>query len=481
MKVSEIPQYGEWRGVLGQNRALVANHQSKESAVIRSKVIEAAHQHTAEIFQVAREREISLLGDPTLRRYEQNGLLMAGHQPVIYHPGLLFKAEALSRLSRDTENLAINVVIDTDEGAGGRILYPIRDKDTLVTRSASLTDTEGLYMSQRITDKSIVEETFAAVADGLSSVGSSESAQRMTEVSRLYGDLTGVPVTIANSLLRWHFIEPSYLEVPFSKVLAIPEVRALLEKWCHDGEHLATTYNSVLEVHRAERKIKNPANPFPNMKVQGDECELPMWRVDTAAGKRTSIVTERVSRGAIEGVSSESSLLAPRGSITTMLLRGYCSDIFIHGLGGAKYDPFVDALTKEYLGFELPSFVVASATRYFFEPEVIRFEEALALKDQYKEIVSHTERFFNRGLFTPEEQSLLRERASLRPALLQKLQGASDPAAKSGVAHQLNAINREIKAILDSSLLTQRLQILDTPQATVSTWQCREFPFFFFD
>jgi hypothetical protein len=481
MKISEIPQYTEWQGVFEYNRALVANHNLIESTGIRAKLVDAAYQHTSEIKRIAGERGVSLRGDPTLRRHEQAGLLMAGHQPVIYHSGLQYKAEMLSRLSRDTGVLAINIVIDTDEGAGGKVLHPIVENGTLVTRSASLTDVDGLFMSQRIADESAVVGTLDAVAEGLLSLGLHGSMERMTEVAGLYRALAGVPVAIANSIVRWHFVEPSYLEVPFSQILALPEVRVLLEQWCHDGGRLTTTYNSVLDAHRAERKIKNPANPFPNMKVVGDEVELPMWSIDPAAAKRALIVKKLGTTELLSSVPFKSGLLAPRGSITTMLLRGYCSDIFIHGLGGAKYDPFVDALAKEYLGVVLPSFVVASKTRYFFEPEVARYEEALALKDQYKEIVSHTDRFFNRGIFTPEEESSLRDRSTGRPALVQELQRASDAATKSATAHQLNAINRDIKSILDSSNLAQRLRILDTKQETIDTWQCREFPFFFFD
>jgi hypothetical protein len=141
----------------------------------------------------------------------------------------------------------------------------------------------------------------------------------------------------------------------------------------------------------------------------------------------------------------------------------------------------VDALAKEYLGVVLPSFVVASKTRYFFEPEVAWYEEALALKDQYKEIVSHTDRFFNLGIFTLEEELSLKDRSARRPALLQELQQASDAATKSATAHQLNAINRDTNSILDAINLAQRLRVLDTTQETIAAWQCREFPFFFFD
>ena len=109
-----------------------------------------------------------------------------------------------------------------------------------------------------------------------------------------------------------------------------------------------------------------------------------MWAVDPIAGTRRALFCSIEAAGQHPGSLASSEFLAPRGSITTMLLRGYCSDIFIHGLGGAKYDPFVDALAKQYLRVALPRFVVASRTQTLFPKEALNYEDALALRDQYK-------------------------------------------------------------------------------------------------
>ena len=51
-----------------------------------------------------------------------------------------------------------------------------------------------------------------------------------------------------------------------------------------------------------------------------------------------------------------------RALITTMFARLVLSDLFIHGIGGAKYDELTDAIVRQFLGIEPPGYLVATAT-----------------------------------------------------------------------------------------------------------------------
>jgi hypothetical protein len=70
--------------------------------------------------------------------------------------------------------------------------------------------------------------------------------------------------------------------------------------------------------------------------------------------------------------------LRPRALITTMFARLVLSDIFIHGIGGAKYDQVTDALVRRFWAVEPPEFLVATATfklpvaRTTVEPQDLR-------------------------------------------------------------------------------------------------------------
>jgi hypothetical protein len=54
--------------------------------------------------------------------------------------------------------------------------------------------------------------------------------------------------------------------------------------------------------------------------------------------------------------------LRPRALVTTMYARLVLSDLFIHGIGGAKYDELTDLIIERFFGVEPPQFMTATAT-----------------------------------------------------------------------------------------------------------------------
>jgi hypothetical protein len=51
-----------------------------------------------------------------------------------------------------------------------------------------------------------------------------------------------------------------------------------------------------------------------------------------------------------------------RALTTTLFARLFLGDLFIHGIGGGKYDEVTDAILRSYHGIEPPAFLVLSAT-----------------------------------------------------------------------------------------------------------------------
>ena len=56
--------------------------------------------------------------------------------------------------------------------------------------------------------------------------------------------------------------------------------------------------------------------------------------------------------------------IRPRAITTTMFSRLFFSDVFIHGIGGAKYDTITDEIIKEFFGINTPGFITISATLF---------------------------------------------------------------------------------------------------------------------
>jgi len=56
--------------------------------------------------------------------------------------------------------------------------------------------------------------------------------------------------------------------------------------------------------------------------------------------------------------------IRPKALLLTLFNRLFISDLFIHGLGGAKYDLVTDEIIREFFKVEPPHFLVASCTLY---------------------------------------------------------------------------------------------------------------------
>ncbi len=472
------PGYQEWRDILERNREGLTSRAerlgNKRLREIREAVYAAAISYSRNLAAVAGSVGVSV-AVPNMGTFDETQpILMAGHQPIIYHPGLLFKNEHLSRLARDTNALAINVIIDTDEGDGGKLAWPLRQGESLSVKTATISTSDGIFASQQVLLAERTGELFELIGADLATSGLEGAAASATVVSSLYQRLAGQPISLANSVIRWCFEDRAYLELPLSQLLRIGAVRDVLLSWVNDYERLAATYNATLESYRLAHKIKNPANPFPNMHIESSSVELPFWRVGEQG--RSPLTVHRAS---LPDWGCEHDI-APRGSIVTLFLRGFCSDLFVHGKGGSKYDRFVDRFSESYLGVALPQFVVASSTLYAFPERVAQIEEAIALESEYRKIVSHTDTFLGRGLFTSDEERVLENLAAERHTLLSRLGDANASENRSAVMHELNGLNHRIKRFIETSSLTRRLADAAMPEVVVARWRFREYPFFLF-
>ncbi len=84
--------------------------------------------------------------------------------------------------------------------------------------------------------------------------------------------------------------------------------------------------------------------------------------------------------------------IRPRALITTMYARLILSDLFIHGIGGAKYDEVTDAIIRRFFNIEPPGYVTATATvRLPLERPQVTPDDLTALDQQYRDSVHHPE------------------------------------------------------------------------------------------
>jgi hypothetical protein len=481
------PPYGSWATLLQRNidnRASLASVLGKTRiATVRAEVMEHARSYSQQLARLATERGIAIATLEWLSEDDRNGIVMAGHQPVVFHPGLFFKTELLSTLARDAGAFGVHVVIDTDEGGACEVSWPRIEGEQLIVRRAVIASAEStvtdssatdpmLYTSQRIKAQEEIKEIFDEMQSDLRASGLMGEAERARGMGAIYANLAGCPLAAANSIARWSVERRGYREVLLSTLLKETSLTEVLRELTQDSERLFRSYNDSLGRYRREHSIKNVANPFPNLKTESGSYELPLW-----------VVSDRERKPLLSGPSQsiklpEDSYLATRGSITTMLLRAYCSDLFIHGLGGGRYDRFVTMFASEYQQIELPTFVVASRTRLLDEKRVEKLSASIARARSIKEVVSQTERYLGAGIFSQVEEARLRDLVAYRLKLREQMSKALNADERSATAHALNQANREVREIVQSCSLRVDVEELHRNENLLAQWSYREFPQF---
>src|SRR5690606_12266035 len=105
------------------------------------------------------------------------------------------------------------------------------------------------------------------------------------------------------------------------------------------------------------------------------------------SGSETLCALPAGPQEAADSVVRSGALMAPKALALTLFLRMFASDLFIHGIGGGRYDQVTDAVIRRYYGVEPPAFVVASMTMYLpLGAHVVTAEEVAAAKERLNRI-----------------------------------------------------------------------------------------------
>ena len=84
------------------------------------------------------------------------------------------------------------------------------------------------------------------------------------------------------------------------------------------------------------------------------------------------------------GLLAQGWMLVPRGALITASLRLLFSDLFVHGLGGGRYDAATDQLIRAWWHEEPAAFAVASASKCLFPEDQDRLHPRRRHRDYQK-------------------------------------------------------------------------------------------------
>jgi hypothetical protein len=179
-----------------------------------------------------------------------------------------------------------------------------------------------------------------------------------------------------------------------------------------------SVYNELLGEYRRENRIRSSAHPMPDLAADGPWLEAPFWlwtpqdpvrrrvfsrlvgdRIELTDRHRTRLTLSlspdaEAARAVGELAQWERSgaKIRPRALVTTLWARLALGDLFIHGIGGAKYDRVTDGLLERFFGLEPPGFLVVSATKHLpvESPETTE-DDARLIRHRLRELEFHPE------------------------------------------------------------------------------------------
>ena len=358
----------------------------------------------------------------------QGPIFLAGHQPELFHPGVWFKNFALGAIAQEHGAVAVNLIIDSDTiktaglpTLGGSLTeprvetIPFDGQEPLVPyEERSLVD-NGLFadfgrrVSQRIgplVQDPLIDQFWPLVLE------------RTRDTDRL-----GYCLAQARHQLegRWGL---TTLEIPQSWVCECESFRWFVAHMLAHLPRFRQTYNEAVRDYRRMHRIRNAAHPVPDLTEEGPWLETPLWVWTADRPERRRLFARSMGREMIVSDQQDLELRLPldpdgqlaatveeltrwsrqgvkirsRALMTTLWARLALGDLFLHGIGGAKYDQVTDMLIERFFGLKPPGIMVVSATLHLpVESPQVAADDAHAIRQELRELTFHPEKFIGLG------------------------------------------------------------------------------------
>jgi len=291
------------------------------------------------------------------------------------------------------------------------------------------------------------------------------------------------------------------LELPLSAICSFPEFIRFTVPILERPFEFAQCYNQTLTVFRDEHRIRNEANPFPNLVIEDDWCELPFWVIDHSAGTRHVLQVRRESDGmalecnrerlltlqknnvaeALTSLLFSGQQLVPRGALITATLRLLFSDLFIHGTGGGQYDPCTDALIQNWWFVEPAPFAVASASRFLFADERQKLVQLQHVESQLRDMLYNPQRFQGTNVFPAALEERLTSMLRAKEAAVNQMKSARQAGESAhDIGREIQQIADAIKVEVSQEFEPRLLVLRSLTDQNISAITSRTWPWFLF-
>jgi hypothetical protein len=452
---------------------------------------------------------------------------VGGHQPTLFHPGVWVKNFVVGHLAQSDRAIGVNLVVDSDTLSGTAIRVPTGPIETPAIRSIPFDDPHARqpWEEARIKNRQLFESFSERVLADFGARGItpllSEFWPAAVERSR-HSDSLAECLTAARSAWE-HSRQVGNLELPVSRL-------CILEPFLWFASHIlahlprfVSIYNKVLHEYRDANRVRSKTHPVPDLREFDGWLEAPfrMWRAGDDVRKRVFARQEggeiRLSDGSdvfaslplspgqeaccavreLQKLAGQGIRLRTRALTTTLFSRLCFADLFVHGIGGAKYDQMTDRITSRFFGLAAPEFLTMSATLLLPVAGLPAHpaDEARLLR-QLRELDYNSDRHLSEPMarrhadLISEKLRLIAEQQAMRAKLSEKarIDSQTEPTgarsagrSQTGYARyrRLQELNRELAELTsgDRQRMEEELQATRAQLAANEVWHDREYSF----
>lgn len=392
-------------------------------AATRREILIVSAEYTSSYHDVLRPADMA--------DWIKRPIVMGGHQPELFHPGVWLKNFVLDAYAQTVGGTAINLVVDTDRCSRWSVGVPVGTpaEAHLDTIAFDAPCGEMAWEERGVVDPDQFASFGARVCDALQPIVPDPIIRswwpRVVERASASHRLGLAIAQARHGLEREWGLET--LELPVSELMRLPTVMVLSGWLLTQTRRLHEIYNDALARYRREHRTRGRGRPMPSLAEhpgrdgEGTWFEIPwwIWSKDDPRRRRVFALTNTAGNlllsdmetlrvelpispdtspakwvDALSRLDEHELRLRPRAIMTTLIARLLVADVFVHGIGGAVYDEITDAVVVGLTGCEPPRHAVVSGTLRLPSDLSANPEAELAdIHRQLRDIEFHPERY----------------------------------------------------------------------------------------
>lgn len=447
------------------------------------------------------------------------GFIVDGHQPSLFHPGVWVKNFAIHHVARQTGRRSLHLVVDNDTISSSSIRIPAGDRQAPRFESIPFDSARPTapWEDARVEDAGL----FRSFGDRTT------AAMRNWGVDPLIADIWSDAVELfeRGAALRDCFtaarrrLEGGWgvdnLELPLGRLCRTDPFLWFASHLFAQAPRFREIHNETLRQYRQVNRVRSRTHPVPELAAAGDWTETPFWIWNEGDAVRRRAFVRRVGPKEMEltdradfavrfplspdmdaccsvevlrELPAQGVRLRTRALSTTLFARLCLADLFVHGIGGAKYDEMTDRIIARFFGVAPPEFLTLSGTRRLpiAEPFDAGEEDERSLRRRLRDLQYNSDRVLSEGNPAESVAELIAEKRRLvarqreeqsrtGPRRVRRQRTAENHrrfARLQEIARQLSAFTEE-----EQRNLHRELESVQSRRAANAVLQNREFAF----